>query len=416
VSEKRIYVDDLFAPKFRRLAWRLFHDETIPPHIWLKGGRGSTKSSFVSLEIILGIIEHPDANAVCFRKFGCDLRGSVFNQVLWAIDILDRRNEFTYCMNPMEITYRPTGQKIIFKGLDDARKSKSQKAAFGYFRYVWFEELEQYDGMQEIRSVCQSLMRGGNKFSYFYSYNPPQNTSNWVNFESSKPVENRLVHHSDYLTVPKNWLGEAFFIEADILKKQNEMAYRHEYLGEITGTGGTIFTNLVNRTITDEEIRQFSNLRKGIDWGYAVDPFAYGALEYDKMRRTIYIYDEIYKIGLLNDAAIELLKAKGIGRERIIADSAEPKSIAEFRQNGLNLIGAEKGKDSVQYGIKWLQKLHSIVIDSNRCPNLFREFSLYEFEKSKTGEFKSEYPDHDNHGIDLVRYALSLDMEKKGMF
>jgi phage terminase large subunit len=402
VSE--IKLSELFAPSFIPFHSAIKRGDAV--HYWLKGGRGSCKSSFVSLQIILGIVRNPEAHAVCFRKFGCDLRGSVFNQVLWAIDILGLRDFFTYSLTPMEITYKPTGQKILFKGLDDSRKSKSQKAQFGYFRYVWFEELEQYDGMQEIRSVCQSLMRGGDKFSYFYSYN----------FEAGKVVENRLVHHSDYLTVPKDWLGEAFFIEADILRKQNEMAYRHEYLGEVTGTGGTIFTNLISRRITDEEIKQFSNLRKGIDFGYAVDPFAYCALEYDKTRRSIYIYDEIYKVGLLNDAAIELLKAKGIGRERIIADSAEPKSIAEFRQSGLNVIGAEKGKDSVQYGIKWLQKLHSIVIDPIRCPNTWKEFSLYEFEKTKTGDFKCEYPDKLNHEIDSIRYSLSLDMEKKGMF
>lgn len=396
---------DFFVPRYNNyIAEGLVH-------------HNSCKSSFASLQIIWGIRNSPDAHAICYRKYQNTLRESVFNQVLWAIEILGWGAYFRATTSPMEITYKPTGQKILFKGLDDASKSKSIKLPFGYFKYAWFEELEQYDGLQEIRNVCQSLIRGSDKrFCYFYSYNPPQTTSNWVNYESSVPVENRIVHHSNYLSVPRDWLGSAFFTEADILRKQNELAYRHEYLGEITGTGGSIFTNLVNRTITDEEISHFCNTRKGIDWGYAVDPFAYGALEYDKMRRTIYIYDEIYKVGLLNDEAIRLIKAKDIGRDKIIADSAEPKSIAEFRRDGINIQAAEKGKDSVPYGIKFLQKLAAIVIDPVRCPNTWKEFSLYEFEKTKTGEFKSEYPDRMNHAIDLVRYSLSCDMEKRGMF
>ena len=412
MSEVRL--SQLFAPEFLPSHGAIKRGDAT--HYWFKGGRGSTKSSFISIQIALGIIRNPDAHAVCFRKYGCDLRGSVFNQVIWAIEMLGMTQYFSATVNPMEITYRPTGQKILFKGLDDARKSKSQKAPFGYYRYVWFEELEQYDGMQEIRSICQSLMRGGEKFSYFYSYNPPQTTSNWVNFEASKPVENRIVHHSNYLSVPKHWLGEAFFIEAELLKKSNEMAYRHEYLGEVTGTGGTIFTNLVSRQITDEEIKSFCNLKKGIDWGFAVDPFAYINSHYDKTRRTVYIFDEIYKTGMLNDEAIEVLRARNIGREKITADSAEPKSIAEFQRAGFNIQGAEKGKDSVRYGIKWLQKLQSIVIDPIRCPNAWREFSLYEFEKNKNGEFKSDYPDKDNHEIDSLRYSLESEMEKRGLF
>ena len=402
------------SPAFHDLFWSVKREAAT--HYWLKGGRGSTKSSFVSLMIILGIIENPDAHAICFRKYQNTLRKSVFNQMLWAIDTLGRHKWFSATVSPMEITYLPTGQKIIFEGLDDPAKTKSIKLPFGYFKYAWFEELEQFDGMEEIRNVCQSLIRGSNKtFSYFYSYNPPQTASNWVNFESGKPVENRMVHSSTYLTVPLEWLGDAFFIEAEILRKQNELAYRHEYLGEVTGTGGTIFTNLVSRAITDEEISHFCNPRKGIDFGFAVDPFAYVSAEFDKTRRIIYIYDEIYKTGMLNDEAIRMLKARNIGRDLITADSAEPKSIAEFRREGINIRPAVKGKDSVQYGIKWLQQLQSIVIDPVRCPNAWREFSLYEFERDKLGGFKSEYPDKNNHILDGCRYSFEHDMEKRGM-
>lgn len=385
-------------------------------HYWLKGGRGSTKSSFISIEIVLGIMKNPNTHAVCFRKIGTDLKDSVFNQILWAIDILGVSKYFEAKIAPMEITYKPTGQKIKFRGLDDPRKAKSAKMPKGYYRYIWFEELEQYSGMPEIRSVLQSYLRGGDVFTCFYSYNPPQTVGNWVNIEATIPVDNRYVHTSNYLDVPPEWLGQEFIIEAELLKKNNELAYKHEYLGEVTGTGGAVFTNVVQREITDDEIAKMPKFEYGIDWGFAVDPFAWGKLYYDKTRRDLYILDEIYKVGMLNDEAFTKIKDKGVGHDLIVADSAEPKSISEGQRKGLNIRGAEKGKDSVRFGIKWLQRLCHIYIDPKRTPNAWREFSTYEFEKNKAGEFISDYPDKDNHVIDMTRYAMEKYMKQRGLF
>jgi PBSX family phage terminase large subunit len=407
-------VSKIICPAFYDLFNKI--EDNKYTHYWLKGGRGSTKSSFISIEIVLGIIRHENTHAVCFRKIGTDLRDSVFNQILWAIDILGVSAYFEAKVAPMEITYKPTGQKIIFRGLDDPRKAKSAKMPRGYFRYIWFEELEQYAGMQEIRSVLQSYMRGGNVFTCFYSYNPPQTVSNWVNIEATLPVDNRYVHTSNYLDVPPEWLGQEFIIEAELLKKNNELAYKHEYLGEVTGTGGAVFTNLVQKEITDQEIAQMPKFDYGIDWGFAVDPFAWGKLYYDKTRRDLYILDEIYKVGMLNDEAFSKIKEKGVGTDLIVADSAEPKSVSEGQRYGLNIRGAEKGKDSVRFGIKWLQRLSHIYIDPKRTPNAWREFSTYEFERNKAGEFISDYPDKDNHYIDMTRYAMEKYMKQRGLF
>ena len=404
----KVNLSDIIAPSFVDVHKSIKAGEFT--HYWLGGGRGSTKSSFVSIQIVLGIMQDPLAHAVCFRKYGCDLRESVYNQIIWAIQTLGVQDYFTYTVSPMAITYKPTGQRIVFKGLDDPTKRKSQKMPFGFYKFAWFEELEQYAGMREIRSVTQSYMRGGHGFRYFYSFNPPQMKSNWVNAEAETIHDGRMIHRSTYLTVPREWLGEEFFIEAELLKKKDELAYNHEYLGVVTGTGGLIFPRVKELEVSDEMVATFDNRRKGLDWGFAVDPFAYIDMYYDKTRRELYIFDEIYKTGLLNDAAIEMIKARGIGKERIVADSAEPKSIAEFRKEGLNVKGARKGKDSVAYGIKWLQKLRAIHIDKRRCPHAWAEFSLYEHEKDKTGEFKSTYPDRNNHLIDAARYALEDDM------
>ncbi len=405
-----VYLQDLIAPRFHDLRRMIQRNEKT--HYWLKGGRGSTKSSFVSLQIALGILLHPDAHAIIYRKHGNNLKDSVFNQMLWALEKLKVSQYFAVAKSPLKLTYKPTGQQIIFRGMDDPMKSKSIKMPFGYFRFAWFEELDQFDGIDEIETVTRSIMRGGDRFSYFYSYNPPETQSNWVNAASDRVVKNRHVHTSSYIDVPREWLGEQFFIEADLLKERDELKYKHVYLGEVTGTGGAIFRNLTARKITDDEIGRFWNIRNGIDWGFAVDPFAFVRMHYDKKKRTLYIFDELHEIGMLDNQAVELIREKGLdGHDLITADSAEPKSIAEFNSAGMYVEGAVKGRDSVNYGIKWLRKQLSIVIDPERCPNTWREFSMYEFEKTKTGNFRRDYPDKDNHTIDAVRYAMESDME-----
>ena len=378
-------------------------------HYWFKGGRGSTKSSFISLEIVYNIMRDRDCNAICFRKIGKDIEESVYNQILWAINTLGVQDYFRAYKSPYRIIYKPTGQVIAFRGLDDATKTKSIKLENGYYKISWFEELDEFAGTSEIRKAEQSIMRGGNQFIAFKSYNPPQNINSWVNKEVLKDRKDRLITHNTYLDVPREWLGEQFYIEAEFLKQLDELAYRHEYLGEVTGTGGIIFPNVEDLRMSDEMISHFDNLREGIDWGFAADPFAWNKLHYDKTRRTIYIFDEIDKVGLTNDRAMELLRPKT--QVMITADSAEPKSIAEFQMHNFNIKGAIKGVDSVRYGIKWLQKLVKIYIDKERCPHTFEEFALYELEKDKNGEFKDKYPDKMNHHIDLVRYSLEDDMD-----
>ena len=368
-------------------------------HYWLKGGRSSGKSSFISLAIVLLLILDPDANAICFRKVGDTIRNSVYEQIKWAIEMLGLSDYFRYLVAPLEIVYIPTGQKIMFRGVDDPQKIKSLKLAKGYFKLAWFEELAEFAGMEEVNNVLLSVMRGGgNKpFCYFYSYNPPAQASNWVNAEANTPRADRLVVSSSYLDIPKEWLGEAFLREAEYQKKSNELLYRHIYLGEATGTGGAIFPNASAFKMSDEQISQFDNLRQGIDWGFVNDPFCFLKLHYDSTRRDVYIFEEIYGTGISNREAIAKVDAIADPYTPIYADSAEPKSIKEFKDAALYVKAADKGPGSVEYGIKFLQGLAHIYIDPDRCPNAWREFSLYELEKDRNGEWKREPPDKDNH-------------------
>lgn len=401
----------LIAPAFRRLHNDIKkHKHT---HYWLKGGRGSSKSSFISIEMIMGVMLDVDgkANGICFRKYGVSLEKSVYNQLKWAIDILDVWDQWKAFKSPLKLEYLPTGQEILFVGMDDPQKLKSIKPANGgYYKYSWFEEVNEADGIQEIRSIEQSVLRGGEIFISFKSFNPPANNSNWINTEVQEVRKDRLVHHSTYLDVPKDWLGKQFFLEAAHLKKTNELAYRHEYLGEMTGTGLTVFPNVEIRIITDEEIGLFDNIREGIDWGYAADPFCFVQCNYSKKLKKIFVFNEIFEYGLLNAAAMEQIAKIHSPYAEIVADSEDPKSIGEFWDAGFPICGAKKGQGSRGFGFKFLQGLEKIVIDPVRCPNVKREFTMCEFEKMRDGSVRNEYPDKNDHTIDAIRYALERDM------
>jgi len=405
----KIRLSELIAPSFYEVHRELkaeLYDE-----YWLKGGRGSTKSTFISIEMLIGIIKDPEANAVIFRRYQNELRDTVFGQFEWSAAKMGIAHLFKFQVSPMQIIYMPTGQRIVFRAADNPKKLKSINLGRGYIKYAWFEELDQFSGMEEIRNILQSLFRGENKKRIvFFSYNPPKSGRSWVNQEAKIPKPGRRVHHSTYLDVPREWLGERFLADAEHLKKTNETAYRHEYLGEEVGTGLEVFTNVVLQTIPDSLIQSFDNIRQGLDFGYAADPLCFIRLHYDKTRRRIYLFHEISGLNLFNREFAQ--RARAFNDVMTIADSAEPKSIDELRTDyGMRIKGAKKGPGSIEFGIKFLQDLEQIVIDPSRCPLAAREFINYSLERDAQGNIKSRFPDKDNHSIDACRYALSEDMQ-----
>lgn len=411
-----VNLDTMVAPSFYSLAWDIV--EHHHSNYWLKGGRGSTKSSFVSLMIVLGIMadQSHEANAVVMRRYATNLRESVYDQYLWAIDKLGVSDFWVDSVSPMQLTYVPTGQQIRFKGADDPHKVKSQKFRHGYTKYKHYEEVADFKGWTEIRSINQSLNRGGDGIVTFYSYNPPASVSSWVNQAQTQQGlrADTLVHSSDYRSVPKEWLGKEFLADAEQLQKDNPKAYAHEYLGEVTGTGAEVFNNLTIRGITDEEISHFDKIYHGMDFGFAHDPLAYGDAYWDSARRRIFLFNEIYSVGMTNREAVAQIKKLNPMNEVITADSAEPRTIREFRDLGLNVVGARKGPGSREHGFKWLQDLREIVIDPVRCPNTAREFTSYELARDPNGKFKAGYPDGNDHSIDKTRYELESLMKKGG--
>lgn len=389
---------------------------------WLEGGRGSIKSSFAGLVVIEMIENNPNMCGIALRKVGNTLNDSVFSQLQWAIQQLDETypglaSDYKITKSPLSITKKSTGQRIYFRGADDPVKIKSIKPPKDmYIGIIWYEEFDQFDGLASVRKIDQSLMRGGNDFVVLRTYNTPPSLLHFVNKEKVIPKENRLVHRSDYRAVPLKWLGQPFIDEAEYLKETNEQAYNNEYLGMETGDGSNVFNNIEIREITDEEIKEMDRIYMGLDFGWYPDPLAWTKCYFNASNRTLYILDEFVVNKMSNAEVWEHLKEeKGVEEnDLIIADSAEPKSIGDFRSYGSAMRGAEKGPESVNYSMKWLASLNKIVIDPKRTPNSLEEFTTYEYEKDKDGNVISAYPDANNHCIDSIRYALNNIWKKRG--
>ncbi len=393
-----VRLSDLIAPAF----YGVHADMKAFAHseFWLSGGRGSGKSSFVSIEILLSMLRNPLVNAIVYRKVGATLRESVYGQMVWAIEKLGLERYFKCRLAPLELEYLPTGQRILFRGADDPGKSKSIKLARGWFGILWFEELAEFSGMEAIRTIKASVLRGGRAIT-IYTYNPPKSRNNWVNAEAMSIRADRLTHESSYLEMPEEWLGETFLAEAEQLKRTNERAYRHMYLGEITGTGGQVFDNLALGTARETGGTAFC----GLDFGFAADPDAFIRAEWEPRTRRIRVLDEFYSVRTpVERLAEEVLKRAGDAVVR--CDSADPRIIRELRERGVNAIAVKKGAGSIESGVRWLQELGAIEIDPGVCPNAAREFSGYEYRTDSNGNPIAELPDRDNHLIDALRYAV----------
>lgn len=403
--------------------------------IMLKGGRGSTKSSYAYQKILDVFLHRPYAQWVCGRRYANTLRRSCFANVLWAIAkrgmTVGKPGEgcdFDKTTSPMEITYNKTGQKILFYGLDEPEKLKSitfedPKAKI---ELLLLEEYNQLACAEDARNVRQSVFRSDYSLEIDV-YNPSPDDMQWTNQEARVEEPGKLVHHSSYLDVPEEFIGKRFIEQAEQLKAINAKAYANEYMGEETGLTGTVFENVVAQSITYEDRLQLKWIRCGVDWGYQNDPFVWLMVGYDRKTRTLYIIDEVFNTETLDDANIGEVKRHLVDRDdkgqpiytnegkpvynkrkpqnEIRADAAAPKDIATWRHAGMAIMGASK-RVPVDDGIRWLQKRKAIVIDRERCPLAFQEFSRYRAKEDQNDGRFLGYPDKDNHTIDAVRYAV----------
>ena len=346
--DERRALGGLIAPAFHE-AHRAIRRGKVGELV-LTGGRGSAKSSCAAIELLVQLMRHPDCHAVALRRVGRTLRASVWSQLLWAMEQLGLEQEFEASVTRLELVHKTTGQCIWCFGLDDAAKLKSIKPPFGYIGAVWFEELDQFSGPEQVRSAEQSLLRGEGPSLVIKSFNPPALPGNWANRYARRPKPGMLVVHSDYRQLPPHWLGERFLQEAEHLRLTNERAYRHEYLGQVVGSGTLVFDNLKLEPIPDAQIARLERRYHGVDWGWFPDPWAFNSCGYDAARRVLYIFDEATRRRTSNADTARILLEKGVcagDGETLIADSAEEKSCRDYRALGLPCRGAEKGPGRV---------------------------------------------------------------------
>lgn len=411
-----IKISDIINPNFHEF-WKVSKEHKYLKYV-LKGGRASAKSTHIGFRVIMDIMKYP-VSALVVRKVGNTLSESVYEQLKECADILGVSRYFEFKVSPLQMVYKPRGNKIVFRGADDPNKIKSLKIAKYPVAILWIEELAEFKTEDEVTTIEQSVLRAelpeGLFYSFYYSYNPPKRKQSWVNkkYNTKFLPANTYVDHSTYLENPH--ISKETVEEAENLKQRDNFKYRWIFLGEPIGSGIVPFSNLVFKEITDDEYKAFDNIRQGCDWGYATDPLAFVRLHYDKTRRRIFFMDEIYGVKIFNRELAEKMKKKGYDTTLTTADSAEPKSISEMKNEyGCNFKGAKKGPGSVEYGETWLDDLEEIVIDAKRTPNVAREFENIDYQTDKDGNPKAKLEDKDNHTIDATRYALEKDMKTSG--
>lgn len=408
-----------FLPKKFHPVWKASLNSEIL-NVVCKGGRGSGKSSDIA-HIITQLLMRYAVNGVGIRRVDNTLEQSIYEQMKWAIAEQEVTHLFKFNKSPLRITYVPRGNYMIFRGAQDPERIKSLKDSRFPFAIGWIEELAEFKTEDEVTTITNSLLRGeladGLFYKFFYSYNPPKRKQSWVNkkYETSFQSDNTFVHHSTYKDNP--FISKEFIKEAEATKQRSERRYEWEYEGKAIGSGVVPFDNLKVKTgcITDEMVTNFDNIRNAVDFGYATDPLAFVRWHYDKKKNGIYAVDELYGQKISNREFAKWVHKKGYQSDEIFADSAEPKSIAELKnEHGVKRVkGVKKGPDSVEYGEQWLDDLDFICIDPLRTPKIAWEFENIDYQTDKDGNPKPRLEDKDNHTIDATRYALSEDMKQQ---
>lgn len=373
-----------------------------------KGGRGSIKSNFWAAVVEEMIYNDPQSHAVYTRRYKVDLRGSVFHQFQKTIIRHGRYDDWDFIVSPMMARYKKTGQCVMFVGADKPISLKSFNLPFGYVKLLLNEECDEMAGIEQMDNIEDTMLRNDVNAVSVKIFNPPKTKNNFMNkyVEECKNKEGTYICHSYYYNVPMKWLGKRFFDRAEWFKVHKPLYYKNNYLGEVTGTGGGIFENVEERTISDEEINNFDSFHHGLDFGYE-HPQVFIQVHYDYENDIVYPIKEVYSKRCKNSTfARKINKFKNV---EIICDSARPDNIAEMDDWGFDVVGAVKRwKDKGRaYCWEWLQQANKIVVDKNRTPHLYEELTTLEFEAFKDGTFSSEYPKLGEDCVMALIYALN---------
>lgn len=381
-------------------------------YVVCKGSRGSKKSKTTALWHIVKLMQYPLANALVVRKVGRTLKDSCYSDLRWAIHRLGVDAYWKAASSPMELTYTPTGQKILFRGLDDPLKITSISVPVGFINFVWIEEAYEISKESDFDMLDESV-RGELPDGYFkritVTFNP-WNERHWLKArffdrESGDTFALTTTYQCN------EWLDESDLKLFEEMKKRNPRRYQVAGLGNWGVTDGLVYENWKEEVFTLSEMRKCETVA-GLDFGYTNDPTALFVGFLNTSEKKLYVWDELYEKGLSNKRIFERIQEMGYSKERITADSAEPKSIDELKGYGLRVTPAKKGKDSILNGIQWIQDLEIII--HPRCVNFLTEIGSYTWKEDKFGRKLNEPVDDANHLMDAMRYALEKYVRNKG--
>lgn len=379
-----------------------------------KGGRGSKKSTTTAMWIIYNMMKYPLANTLVLRRVFNTHKDSTYTQLKWAANNLGVAHLWHFSKSPLEITYKPTGQKILFRGLDDPMSITSITVEIGYLCWAWFEEAFQIMNEDDFNKVDMSI-RGELPPGYFkqitVTFNP-WSEKHWLKkrFFDSKD-EDILALTTTYEC--NEYLGEDDRKLFEKMKEKNPRRYRIEGKGEWGIAEGLVYENFEELEFDLEEIKKRPGIISifGMDFGYTHDPTAFICALVDEKEKEIFIFDEHYQKGMSNSDIANMIKYKGYSKEIIIADSAEPKSIDDIKRQGIRRIkAAQKGKDSILNGIQNIQDYKIYVLP--KCENTLVELNNYVWD-TKDGRGINKPMDDYNHLMDALRYAIER-LKKKG--
>ena len=377
----------------------------------VKGSRASKKSKTTALWYIYNLMKYPDANLLVVRKTFRTLKDSCFKELKWAVKRLKVEHLWDFTLSPLEAVYKPTGQRIYFRGLDDPLKVTSIAVDVGCLCWMWIEEA--YEIMKEDDfNILDESIRGETPPGLFkqitLTFNP-WNERHWIKkrFFDAPPDADILAITTNYLC--NEWLDAADLKVFETMRKNNPRRYAVAGLGNWGIVDGLVYENFKEEAFTLESIKHCKSAF-GLDFGYTNDPSAFFVGFVDIENKKLYVWDEIYEKGLSNRKIYDAITAAGYNKENITGDSAEPKSIDELKGYGLRIKGAEKGKDSIKNGIQWIQDLEIII--HPRCVNFLTEINNYTWDKDKFGNTLNVPIDDFNHLMDAMRYALEKYIKK----
>lgn len=370
----------------------------------VKGGRASKKSKTCALWLIYNIMRYEQSNAVVFRKTYRTLKDSCFSDLKWAIHRLGVDEFWTYTTQPLEMTYTPTGQKILFRGLDDPMKVTSISVEKGYLCFAWLEEAFELTTEDDFNTIDESI-RGAVPEPLFkgwmISFNPWSERS-WLKRRFfDNPDENTLAITTTYHC--NEWLDEKDRELYESLKTTNPRRYQVAALGNWGVIDGLVYERFREHTFTLDDVKD-CKIVCGLDFGYTQDPSAFVVAFVDQEHHRLYIYDEMYEKHLLNRQIFERIQNMGYAKEKIIADSADPRSIDELRRYGLRINPAKKGQDSIIHGVQTIQDYEILI--HPRCVNFITEIQNYQWDKDRFGKAINRPIDDFNHLMDALRYAM----------